>query len=163
MRRLASVLALTLLPLLGCSSDEGGGDSGPSLEERREAYVGSAEQVCTDANAEVAAIPTPTSIDTVAPYADAVVAVLKETVEQVAALEVPEEDRADLEEKVLEPLESDVAVAQQYAADVKTAADAGDQAALLKLVQELPQTTADLEFMRKYGLFECAKAADTSA
>lgn len=163
MRRLAPVLALTLLPLLACSSDEGGGDSGPTLEERRDTYVDAAEQVCTDANAEVTAIPTPTSVETVAPYADQVVAVLVRTVEQVSALEPPEEDVAELEEKVLTPLNDDVAVAEQYAADVTTAATAGDQEALLQLVQNLPQTSADLEFMREYGLFECAKAADTSS
>jgi len=163
MRRLAPVLALSLLPLLACSNDEGGGDSGPSLEERREAYVSDAEEVCTDANAEVAEIPTPTSVDTVAAYADEVVAVLQRTVDQVSALEPPEEDKAELEEKVLSPLSSDAGVAEQYAADVGTAAEANDQAALLQLVQQLPQTSADLDFMREYGLVECAKAADTSS
>ena len=164
MRRLAPVLALTLLPLVGCSSDDGGGgDSGPSLEDRRETFVDAAEQVCTDANAEVTAIPAPTSVDTVAPYAEQVVAVLQRTVDEVAALEPPEEDQAELQEKVLGPLESDVGVAEQYAADVTAAAEANDQAGLLRLVQELPQTSADVEFMREYGLVECAKAADTGS
>ena len=163
MRRLACALVLSVLPLVACSGDEGGGDSGPSLEERRETYVESAEKVCADANAEVTGIPTPTAVEGVAPYADKVVGVLERTVEEVLALEPPEEDLAELDNRVLEPLEGDVELAKTYAADVTAAAEAGDQAALLELVQNLPQTSADLKFMREYGLFECAKAADTTS
>lgn len=157
MRR-SLLLPAVLLVLPACS---GGGGDGP--EDRRAAYVDAAEQACTAANEEIAALATPTSIQTIAPYAEQVVQVLEDTVEQVSVLEPPAEDAAELTEKVLDPLVDDVVRAQEYAAEVRTAADAGDGPGLLRLVQEVPQTSADLAFMREYGLEQCASAADTQA
>lgn len=157
MRRLALVLPL-LLVLPACSS--GGGSS---VEDQRAEYISAAEQICSDANVEIEALGEPTSIDTVADFAEDVVAVLEGTAEDLTALEPPEDDSAELTEKVLDPINADVGTAQDYAAEVRTAADAGDSAALLALVSELPMTTADVEFMREYGLTECADATDTGA
>lgn len=153
-------LVLLVLTLAACSDD--GGEQADSLEERRAAYVESAEQVCADANDEVEALPAPTSVDGVGPYAEQLVGVLVQTVEQVTALEPPEEDRAELTEKVIDPLEADVDRARAYAEQVSAAAAAGDSPTLLRLVSEVPQTSADLSFLREYGLVECAEAADTS-
>ena len=160
MRRLLPVLAVVLLPLLGCSSSDSGGDS---LEDRRAEYVESAEQICADTNEEVEALTAPTGVDTVADYTDEVVALLEASVDEVTALEPPEQDAAELTEKVLDPFADDVGRAQEYADEVRTAAEAGDSAALLTLVREVPQTSADLEFMREYGLVQCASAADTTS
>jgi len=49
---------------------------------------------------------------------------------------------------------------EAYAEEVKAAAAAGDGATLLRLVQERPQTSADLDFMREYGFDQCVRAAD---
>ena len=153
MRRLPAALLVVLLPLLGCS----GGDSA------KDEYVSSAEQICTETNEEVEALTAPTGVDTVADYTDEVVALLETSVDEVTALEPPEQDAAELSEKVLDPFTDDVARAQEYADEVRTAAEAGDSAALLTLVRDVPQTSADLEFMREYGLVECAEAADTTS
>ena len=160
MRRLALALPVLLLPLSACS---GGGDDGPSLEERREAYLEETEAICQDVNEELEAKPLPTDIPSVPAYADDVVALLERTVEEVAAVEPPEEDQGRLEENVLEPLRSDIPRAQAYAQELKDAAAANDGAALLQLVQDRPQTSADLAFMRDYGFSQCVAAADTSS
>jgi ribosomal protein S18 acetylase RimI-like enzyme len=154
-RRLALILPVLLLPLAGCS-----GDDGESLEERRSAYLQSAEAVCADSNEQVEALGQPTSVAEVPTAADRAVEIVRGTVASVEALEPPEEDRAEIEEKVVDPLRADVGVAEQYAEEVKAAAAANDSLALLRLLGERPQTTADLEFMRGYGFVECVRAAD---
>jgi prophage DNA circulation protein len=158
MRPLALLLPVMLV--LPACSGEGGGDD--SLEDRRAAYVEAAEQACSEANEQVAAVPAPTSVDAVAPYAEQVVEVLEQTVQEVTALEAPEEDRAELTEKVLDPLASDVERAREYAEQVREAAEGMDNAALLELVQNVPETSADVAFMRDYGLVECASAASST-
>lgn len=163
MRRPAVVLALVLLPLVACTGEDvPGADAGPTLEERREAYREQAEESCREANAELEALATPVSVETIPDYTDSVVDILTRTVQEVTAVEPPEEDEAELTERMLEPLGDDVVLAQEYARQVRAAADSGDTDTLLRLVQEIPQTSADLDFMREYELFECANAADTS-
>ena len=158
MRRLALALPLLLAPLTACG---GGGDDAPSRAELKAAYLEETEAICAEVNEELEAKPLPTDVASVPAYADDVVALLRRTVEDVAAVEPPEQDRQRLEEKVLEPLRSDVPRAEAYAQQLKDAATANDGAALLKLVQERPQTSADLAFMRDYGFKQCVAAADT--
>jgi hypothetical protein len=160
MRRLALALPL-LLTVSACSTGQEA-ESGESLEDRRAAYVEQAEEACTTANDELDALERPTGIDGVANYTDAVVDLLTRTVSEVGTAEPPEEDRDEVTEKVLDPLADDVARAEEYAGQVRAAAEANDSAALLGLVSEVPNTSADLAFMRDYGLIECARAADTS-
>lgn len=159
MRRLLLVLPL-LLGVPACSDD---GANQAAAPDQREEFVAAAERICSDANDEVAAIATPTTVETVAPYAEQVVGVLDRTVAEVSALDLPEDDAAELTEKVLDPLRADARTARDYAAQVRTAADAGNSAGLLDLVAALPSTTADLAFMRSYGLTQCATAADTTS
>jgi hypothetical protein len=160
MRRLALLLPL-LLALPACSTGQEAED-GTSLEDRRAAFVEQAEEACTNANEELAALERPTSVTGVPDYTETVVDLLDRTVQEVSTAEPPEEDRAEVTEKVLEPLADDVGRAEEYAAEVRTAAESGDSAALLALVRNVPNTSADLDFMREYGLVECAKAADTT-
>lgn len=158
MRRLARALPL-LLVLTACSTGQEAGD-GESLEDRRAAYVEQVEEACAGANEELAALERPTSVDGIAEYTDAVVDLLSRTVSTVATVEPPEEDRAEVTEKVLEPLADDVGRAEEYGQQVQDAASSGDSAALLGLVSQVPSTSADVAFMRDYGLVECAEAAE---
>ena len=155
--RRSLVLPVLLVVVTACSD---GGDDGPTEPDPRAAYVEQAEQVCADANEQEAEIGTPASVTEVPAAADRALAVVRETVTEVTALEPPEADRADLQAKVLDPLRADLTAAEQYVAQLKAAASANDGAALLRLVQDRPQTTADLAYMREYGFVECVKAAD---
>jgi prophage DNA circulation protein len=158
MRRLARSLPL-LLVLTACSTGQEA-DGGSSLEDRRAAYVDQVEEACTEANEELAALERPTSVDGFVAYTDAVVDLLSRTVSQVATAEPPEEDLDEVTEKVLDPLADDVGRAEEYAEQVRAADEAGDSAALLGLVSQVPETSADVPFMRGYGMIECAKAAE---
>ena len=160
MRRLALLLPLVLV-LPACSSGSESEDGG--LDDRRAAYVEQLEDACSSANDELAALERPTAVAAVPDYAQAVVDLLDRTVQEVSTPEPPEEDREEVTTKVLEPLADDVARAEEYAAEVRTTAESCDSAALLALVQDVPKTTADVAFMRDYGLVECAEAADTSS
>ncbi|HVM26967.1 MAG TPA: hypothetical protein VM433_04750 [Mycobacteriales bacterium] len=151
---------LLTLPLLLVLPACAGGDGEPTLEERREAYVEQAEEVCVQSNQQVQELGTPGSVAEVPAAADRAVEIVRTTVDQITALDPPEEDRPELTERVLDPLRDDVGVAEAYAEEVKAAAAAGDGATLLRLVQERPQTSADLDFMREYGFDQCVRAAD---
>jgi hypothetical protein len=152
----AAVLVLTLAT--ACSGGDDGG--APSLEDRRADYVASAEDVCTETNLAVRELGTPSGVADVPAFADRAVEVVRTSVEELTALTPPEEDAAEVEQKVYAPLRADVGAAEAYAGQLKAAAAANDTAALLRLVQERPQTTADLAFMREYGFSECVRAAD---
>jgi hypothetical protein len=155
--------SLLLVPVLLLTAACSGGDAGsgePSLEERREAYLSEAEGVCATANEQVRALGTPTGVAEVPAFADRAVEVVRTTVDDLTAVEPPEEDAAEITEKVYDPLRADVTAAEAYAEQLKAAAAANDTATLLQLVGERPQTTADLEFMREYGFGLCVQAAD---
>jgi hypothetical protein len=156
MRRSLLALAL-LLALTAC------GDDGPTLEERRAEYREEAETVCAVANAESAQLSAPSSVDAVPEFADQAVALVRDTVADLEELEPPEEDAEEVEERMLAPLREDVAVAEDYAEQLRAAAAANDVATLLGLAAQRPQTSADLEWMREYGLPECARAADQTS
>ena len=158
MRRSALLLPLVVLSLVaasGCS-----GSKGSDLKQRRTAYVKTAEAVCRKTNADVAALGTPASVADVPSFADKGVAIVRSTVDRFSAVQPPAEDRAQITAKVTDPLRKDVGVAETYAGQVKAAAAANDSATLLRLVQDRPQTSVDLAFMRTYGFVECVKAAD---
>lgn len=156
-RRLV-LLPLLLLVLPACSGD--GDDEGASLEDRRADYVAQAEEVCAQAVDDFESLTTPTTPADVPEYADAVLELFTSTVDEVGALTPPEEDRAELEEKLLTPLEADVVAAEGYAEQLSAAAAANDGATLLRLAQERPQTSADLPYMREYGLVRCTEAVE---
>lgn len=159
MRRLLLVLPALALALAGCT----GGDDGASLEDRRAAYLDRAESICQEANEAVEAEPQPAEISAVPAYVDRLLELARTTVAEIRALEPPEEDRDEIRSKVLDPLEADIETGEGYAAQVRAAAEANDGATLTRLIQEVPKTTADVEFMREYGFVQCADLADDDA
>lgn len=155
MKRLALVLPL-LLPialLAGC-----GGSSGLSKAD----YVSKAEALCKKANADVKALPFPQSTAGISDYAAKIVSIADQTTKDLVALEAPDADKADLQKKVLEPLQQQVEDGKEYAAKIKAAVESKDQKQLTELVGKPPTSTeADLDFMRSYGFKECVESAKT--
>ena len=148
MRRALLLLPLLLLPACG---DDG--------EDAKAAYVTEASEVCQSAVEEFEALSVPTTPDGFAPYADSLVGIIEDAHHELAALTPPEEDRAQLEERALDPLEELVAEGKTYAERVK---DAGaDQGQLLTLLSQRPKVDGiDVGYLRSYGLDSCAEAVE---
>lgn len=151
MRRALLLLPFLLLP--ACSGNDGGG------EDVKATYVAEAQQVCEDAVEEFEALTVPTTPEGFAPYADALVGIVEKTHHELAALTPPEEDRARLEERALDPLEALVAEGKAYAEQVRAAG--ADQAELLTLLSQRPKVDGiDVGYLRSYGLSSCAEAVE---
>jgi hypothetical protein len=153
-RLLVPVLVVPLL-LTGCGGDKD--------NEAKADYLKQAEAVCATANSEQKALTAPTAVGQLAPYVAEVVAVADRAYTALLALEAPAGDKAELNDKVLKPLQAQVATGHQYAAQVAAAAKKKDQAELLRLLGDPPtDTKADLRWMKSYGFKSCVDAADTS-
>ena len=156
-RSLAAPLTALVLALSACS---GGGDEAAAPEEvdPKEAYVEQASDVCTSADEEFAALGgTPTTPEEYGPYVQETVGIADRARAGLAELTPPEEDRAELESKVLTPLGTLVDEAKAWSAQVTAAGT--DQAALLGLLASRPTSAGiDKEFLREYGLTSCADA-----
>lgn len=161
MKRRAMILSFLLLPgllLAGC----GGGGSGGGVAKTD--YLAKAEAVCVKANADRKALPSPSGASDVAPYVRKLVDIAGRATTALAALSPPKADAAQLQAKVVGPLQAQLGDGQRFADDVEAAAKRNDNAALLGLVANPPnKTRADLPFMRKYGFKACVAAADTSS
>ena len=148
MRR--ALLLTTAVLLTACG---GGGD------DEKAAFVKEATAVCEKAAADKDALKAPAAAAEFAPYADALVKIAEQAQTDLAALEPPADDRAELEERVLQPFGDVVEEGRQFAAKVKAAG--GDQAKLLPLLSEVPDSgEVDLDYLRSYGLGTCADVID---
>ena len=91
------------------------------------------------------------------PYAEATVAIAEKAQKDLAALTLPEKDRAALQSKVLDPFAAVVVEGKAFVGKVKAAGS--DQAQLLPLLSQVPKTDGiDKEYLRSYGLGGCADA-----
>jgi hypothetical protein len=149
MRALALPLTALVLVLPGCSDD--GGDA-------KAEYVREGEHICEEAQEAFEAQTEPTSVEAVPAYIEEVLSIARTAATQFRALEPPEEDAAEIEERVLDPLDADLAAADEFAEEVSAAAQANDSAALIELVQNPPEPTVDIAFVRDYGFETCAEA-----
>jgi hypothetical protein len=144
MRRLlvpALVLALT-----AC----GGGD------DAKAEYVEQATAICADAKQQLDAEQQPAAAAEFAPYVQRVVEIGEQASAELLALEPPEDDRAELEERLLDPLAAQVEAGREFAGKVEAAGD--DSAQLLPLLGQVPGTGAiDLDYARDYGLSSCTE------
>ena len=156
-RALAAPLTALVLVLSACSG--GGGDeaAAPAEVDPKEAYVEQADEVCSTADADFAALEAPVTPEEFSPYVQETVGIAERAQTELAALTPPEQDQADLESKVLTPFAELVEQGKAWSAQV-TAAGA-DQAALLPLLGSRPTSAGiDKDYLREYGLTSCADA-----
>lgn len=160
----ASATAVLLVLVAGCGDGDGGGDGGKVGAVSKADYLAEAEAICKSSNAERKQLETPTSVAGLAPYVSRVVAIADGATSKLRALTAPAADAAELQTKVLGPLEEQLSAGHTYADQVAAAAKANDTAALGALLSDPPtKTRADLPFMKDYGFDECVKAADTGS
>ena len=127
----------------------GGGD------DEKAAYVQKANAVCERAAEESKGLKAPAAPADFAPYAEDLVEIAKRAQADLEQLEPPADDRAELEDRVLEPFAAVVREGEAFAEKVRAAGD--DQAKLLPLLGEVPDAgEVDLEYLRDYGLETCA-------
>lgn len=149
MRR--ALLLSTALLLTAC----GGGD------DAKAAYIDDATAICEEAKTEFEALTVPTSPEGFAPYTDQVVGIVEKAEAELGALMPPEEDRAALQDRVLDPLGGLVMEGRTYADQVRAAGD--DQTKLLSLLSKRPSAAdIDTKYLRSYGLEECADAIEAA-
>ena len=154
-RVLAAPLTALVLVLSACS----GGDEPDAQEEvdPKEAYVEQASEICASADEEFAALTPPVTPAEFGPYVETTVGIADRAQRGLAALTPPEQDRAELERKVLTPFAELVEQGRAWSAQVQAAGT--DQAALLPLLDSRPTSAGiDKEFLREYGLTSCADA-----
>jgi len=146
-------LVLPLLLLAAC-----GGSDGLSKSD----YVAKAEALCKKANDDIDALTTPSDLTDIAPFLDKLIATADQTTDELVALDAPKDDKADLDKKFLQPLRKQVEQGRTWAADIKTAAAAQDQAKIGQLLGNAPtMEEADLTWMKDYGFTECVETAET--
>jgi len=153
MRRLVTlplpVLAVLALGLAACS---GGGD-----EDAKATYVEQASAVCDETSTDFSALTQPTAPAELGPFVDQTLAIAERAQTGLAALTPPEDDRAELDRRVLVPFAALVDEGRAYAADVEAAGI--NPAALLPLLGQRPSVEGiDLDYLREYGLENCADA-----
>jgi hypothetical protein len=155
--RVLAPLTGLVLALSACSGGGGQEPAAPEPVDPKEAYVEQASEICTSADEDFAALTPPSTPEQFSPYVSETVGIADRAQSQLAALTPPEQDRAELESKVLTPFAELVEQGRAWSAKV-TAAGA-DQAALLALLNERPTSAGiDKEFLRSYGLESCADA-----
>ena len=153
MARVTSRLLL-LLPALALALTACGGNADPRAE-----YVEKANSVCADADDDFADLTQPTSAAEFGPFAQKTLAIAEQAQQELAKLTPPEQDRAELETKVLNPFAMLVEEGKAFAEQVSAAG--ADQAKLLALLPQRPTAEKiDLEFLRTYGLGTCADAIE---
>lgn len=151
--------ALLLVPVLLVAACGGGG--GDAAAGSKAAFVKQAEAICTKANTARKAEKTPTSAQELPAYVRRVVTLASDASAELNALEPPKKDAAELDAKFLGPLREQVGRGQAFATQVEKTSATGDTAAVLKLLGSAPlSTTADVGFVRSYGMTACADAAN---
>jgi hypothetical protein len=134
---------------------------GESGADERQGYLRQAEAICTRANEAQAAEQTPTDAQSIAAYVRRLVTIAGDAGAELAALEPPEADAAELDAKLVRPLQEQLQLARDYASTVEQTAAGGDAAAVLTLLGSAPtQVKVDLAYLREYGFTACLDAVD---
>ena len=158
--------SLFVVPLFLVAACGGGGGSaaGSSEVADKAAYLKKTEPICAAANAAKKALKAPTGVNDLVPYAAMVVDLSERVTNDFAAVPAPEADKADIQAKVVGPLQREVAGGKEFITKLKAAKAAGDLKAISDLLADPPtKTLADLTYMKDYGFLDCVVAADTGS
>lgn len=172
--RTAGAVALVLLPLAGC----GGGDDSTVASPSRSAsstpsatpsptptglakadYVAQSEAACAKANADLDAVPEPTTPAELEPAFGKILTIADTTTTQLEQLAAAQPDKAELDRIFLAPLRGQVSGLRTYLPQLTAAAQKGEAAVEALGQPDLPK--ADLAAMTAYGFKECVTTADT--
>ena len=148
--RVLCALLSTAVLLTGCGGEE---------VDPKVAYVEQATGVCDEAQRAFEALPTPTTPEGFAPYANDLVGILETAQTELSGLTPPPDDEAELKTKVLDPFADVVEQGKVFAGEVEAAGT--DQAKLLGLISQRPSAAGvDTAYLREYGLPTCADAIE---
>ena len=161
MRRLlliVPVLALTAGALSGCgsASDPAPAAAGPLSKAD---YVTQANDICTKAKTELAAIPRPTAPAQFETYLTSSVARAKKAATDLQALPAPAADAAELKAKLTDPLAGQVQAIEAVLPDFTAAAKSANPQKALAAIRPPALPRPDTAYLDAYGLKACSGLA----
>jgi hypothetical protein len=122
----AALVGVFVLVLAACG---GGGDSGARLSKAE--FQSQANAICDKYQKQLDALKTPTSLDEIPDLVDQALAILNKEVEEIAALNPPEEMQTQFDAMIAASDKT-----KKAADDLSTAAKASDQAGVQKALDE---------------------------
>jgi hypothetical protein len=143
--RVAALVGVSVLLAAGC----GGGGSSARLSQ--EEFQSQANAICAKYQAQLKALGNPSSIDEIPGLVDQALAILNKEVEEIAALNPPEDMQSDFDKMIAASDKTKAA-----ANDLSAAAKAGDQAAVQKALEEGNAASNEADQLATgLGLSEC--------
>ena len=140
----AALVGVFVLLATGC-----GGGGGARLSEQE--FQTQANAICAKYEKQLKAIGSPASIEEIPALVDQALAILDKEIEEVSALNPPEELQSDFDEMLAATDRTKAA-----AAHLSEAAKAGDQAAVQKALEEGNAASKDAdELAANLGLDDC--------
>jgi hypothetical protein len=122
----AALVGVFVLVLAACG---GGGDSGARLSKAE--FQSQANAICDKYQKQLDALKTPTSLDEIPDLVDQALAILNKEVEEIAALNPPEEMQTQFDAMIAASDKT-----KKAADDLSTAAKASDQAGVQNALDE---------------------------
>jgi len=122
----AALVGILLLLATACGGGDGGGE-----RLSKEEFQTQANAICAKYDEQLKAIGSPTSIDEIPDLVDQALEILNKEIDEVSALNPPEELQSDFDAMIAATDRTKAA-----AADLSEAAKAGDQAAVQKALEE---------------------------
>jgi hypothetical protein len=141
----AALVGVLVLLVTAC----GGGGSGARLS--KEEFPSQANAICAKYQKQLKALGSPTSLEEIPDLVDQALAILNQEVDEISALNPPEELQGDFD-KMLAASDRTKAAAD----DLSTAAKSGDQAAVQKALDEGSAASKEADDLAgNLGLDEC--------
>jgi DNA-binding NtrC family response regulator len=145
---LAALMGVLVLLVTAC----GGGGSGSRLS--KEEFQSQANAICAKYQEQLKAIGSPSSIDELPNFVDQALAILNKEVDEMSALNPPEELQGDFDKMIAASDKTKAA-----ANDLSAAAKDGDQVAVQKALQEGNAASKEADTLAaNLGLNDCNSA-----